>query len=47
MKKFFMMIAATMMAASVSAQNTAITSSKAGDNWYFGINAGYLRRSSW
>ena len=32
MKKFFMMIAATMMAASVSAQNTAITSSKAGDN---------------
>ena len=34
------MIAATMMAASVSAQNTAITSSKAGDNWYFGINAG-------
>ena len=40
MKKFFMMIAATMMAASVSAQNTAITSSKAGDNWYFGINAG-------
>ena len=26
-----MMIAATMMAASVSAQNTAITSSKAGD----------------
>ena len=35
-----MMIAATMMAASVSAQNTAITSSKAGDNWYFGINAG-------
>ncbi len=40
MKKFFMMIAATMMAASVSAQNTAITSNKAGDNWYFGINAG-------
>lgn len=35
-----MMIAATMMAASVSAQNTAITSNKAGDNWYFGINAG-------
>ena len=35
-----MMIAATMMAASVSAQNTAITSSKAGDNWYFGINGG-------
>lgn len=40
MKKFFLMIAATMMAASVSAQNTAITSNKAGDNWYFGINAG-------
>ena len=35
-----MMIAATMMAASVSAQNTAITANKAGDNWYFGINAG-------
>ena len=40
MKKFFLMIAATMMAASVSAQNTAITANKAGDNWYFGINAG-------
>ena len=45
MKKFFMMIAATMMAASVSAQNTAITSSKAGDNWYFGINAGVTTKT--
>jgi opacity protein-like surface antigen len=40
MKKFFMMIAATMMAASVSAQNTAITSNKFGDNWYAGVNVG-------
>ncbi len=45
MKKFFLMIAATMMAASVSAQNTAITSSKAGDNWYFGINAGVTTKT--
>jgi outer membrane protein OmpA-like peptidoglycan-associated protein len=45
MKKFFMMIAATMMAASVSAQNTAITSNKAGDNWYFGINAGVTTKT--
>ena len=35
-----MMIAATMMAASVSAQNTAITSNKFGDNWYAGVNVG-------
>ena len=34
------MLAAGMMAATVNAQNTAITSNKAGDNWYFGINAG-------
>lgn len=34
------MLAAGMMAASVNAQNTAITSNKAGDNWYIGINAG-------
>ena len=35
------MFAAAMMAASVSAQeNTAITANKAGDNWYFGVNAG-------
>jgi outer membrane protein OmpA-like peptidoglycan-associated protein len=40
-----MMIADTMMAASVSAQNTAITSSKAGDNWYFGINAGVTTKT--
>jgi len=33
------------MAASVSAQNTAITSSKAGDNWYFGINAGVTTKT--
>ena len=41
MKKLFLMFAAAMMAASVSAQeNTAITANKAGDNWYFGVNAG-------
>jgi len=40
MKKLFLMLAAGMMAASVNAQNTAITANKAGDNWYMGINAG-------
>lgn len=40
MKKLFLMLAAGMMAASVNAQNTAITGNKAGDNWYMGINAG-------
>ncbi len=34
------MLAAGMMAASVNAQNTTITSNKAGDNWYVGVNAG-------
>ena len=40
MKKLFLMLAAGMMAASVNAQNTAITGNKAGDNWYIGVNAG-------
>lgn len=40
MKKYFMMLAATMLTATVSAQNTAITANKFGDNWYMGINAG-------
>ena len=40
MKKLFLMLAAGFMAASVNAQNTAITGNKAGDNWYMGINAG-------
>ena len=40
MKKLFLMLAAATFAANVSAQNTAITSNKAGDNWYIGINAG-------
>ena len=40
MKKLFLMLAAVTFAANVSAQNTAITSNKAGDNWYLGINAG-------
>ena len=34
------MLAAGFMAASVNAQNTAITANKAGDNWYIGANAG-------
>ena len=40
MKKLLLMLAAGMMAASVNAQNTVITSNKAGDNWYIGFNAG-------
>ncbi|MBQ8713937.1 MAG: OmpA family protein [Prevotella sp.] len=40
MKKLFLMLAVTLMTASVSAQNTAVTANKAGDNWYIGINAG-------
>ena len=40
MKKYFMMLAATMLTATVSAQNTAITANKFGDNWYMGLNAG-------
>lgn len=35
-----MMLAATMLTATMSAQNTAITANKFGDNWYLGINAG-------
>ena len=40
MKKILMMVAAAMMTANVSAQNTVLTSNKGSDNWYFGINAG-------
>ena len=40
MKKLFLVMAAAMLTASVSAQRTAITGNKAGDNWYMGINAG-------
>ena len=40
MKKLLLMFAVSMMTASVFAQNTAITSNKAEDNWYVGINAG-------
>ena len=39
------MLAAGMMAVSVDAQNTAITSNQFGDNWYFGINAGVTTRA--
>ena len=35
-----MMVAAAMMTANVSAQNTVLISNKGSDNWYFGINAG-------
>ena len=40
MKKVFLMFAAAMLTASVSAQNTTITANKAGDNWYVGIKGG-------
>ena len=40
MKKLFLMLAAATFAANVSAQNTAITANKAGDNWYIGANVG-------
>ena len=40
MKKFFLMLAVAAFAANASAQNTVITSNKAGDNWYIGANAG-------
>ena len=35
-----MMLAGTMLAATMSAQSTAITANKFGDNWYIGINGG-------
>ena len=40
MKKLFLVCAAAMLTASVSAQRTAVTANKAQDNWYIGINAG-------
>ena len=40
MKKLFLMLAAATFAANVSAQGTATTANKFGDNWYVGINAG-------
>lgn len=40
MKKIAMFIAAAAMAVSASAQKTAVTSSKAGDNIYVGVNGG-------
>jgi outer membrane protein OmpA-like peptidoglycan-associated protein len=40
MKKLFLMLAAATFAANVSAQGTAITSNKFGDNWYIGANVG-------
>ena len=40
MKKLFLLFAAAMLTASVSAQRTTVTANKAGDNWYAGINAG-------
>lgn len=40
MKKSLMLIAAAMLAVSASAQKTAITGNKFGDNWYVGLNVG-------
>lgn len=40
MKKIAMFFAAVAVATSAFAQRTAITSNKAGDNWYVGVNAG-------
>ena len=40
MKKLFLMLAAATFAANVSAQGTATTGNKFGDNWYIGINGG-------
>ena len=40
MKKLFLMLAVAMLSISASAQKTAVTANKAGDNWYIGINAG-------
>ncbi len=40
MKKLFLVLAAAMLTVSASAQKTTITSNKAGDNWYVGLNAG-------
>jgi outer membrane protein OmpA-like peptidoglycan-associated protein len=40
MKKIAMFLAAAAIAVSASAQKTAVTANKAGDNWYVGINAG-------
>ena len=40
MKKVILMFAAAMLTMSASAQRTAVTANKAGDNWYVGINAG-------
>ena len=33
-------MAVAMLTVSASAQKTAVTANKAGDNWYLGINAG-------
>lgn len=40
MKKFLFMFAAAMLTVSASAQKTAVTANKAGDNWYIGANVG-------
>ena len=40
MKKLFLVMAVAMLTVSASAQKTAVTANKAGDNWYLGINAG-------
>ena len=40
MKKLFVFFAAAMLTATASAQGTAVTSNKFGDNWYIGLNGG-------
>ena len=37
MKKLFLILAAAMMTASVSAQKTTVTANKTWDNWYIGF----------
>ena len=47
MKKELMMFAAALLTATASAQNTAVTANKFGDNWYLGINGGITSTSTY
>lgn len=47
MKKVLMMFAAALLTATASAQNTAVTANKFGDNWYLGINGGITSTSTY
>ena len=42
-----MMFAAALLTATASAQNTAVTANKFGDNWYLGINGGITSTSTY